>query len=418
MRLFLEGRAHGPGARAARAHGSRRRARAYRRGGQVSRPASPRSKRSRSGRRWPPPRATTPTSSAITAEPPLVAVNLFHLRGGQIVDRREFFWEDSVNCGELRARRVLLLAAEADLPGPAVRPARSFTCRWISKIAKRWRRCCPRSAEPQSGNHTPQRGQKKRSLIDLVGDQREAQLRRALPRAEAVVAGDPGSAAGRARACPTPPKRIECFDISHIQGTDKVASMVVWEDGRMKKSDYRKFIIRTVKATTISPPCAKWSTRRYGRCSRKKSADAGPGSDRRRHRAVARGGAKRWKRCGIIDQPLASIAKREEMIYVLRAGGRAGRARPLLAGPAPGAVDSRRGAPLRRDVPPQAPAKCATAPMNCWRFPASARLTTRRLLQHFGSVKAVREADAAALSAVVNRTQAEAILNYFKAHVS
>ena len=43
------------------------------------------------------------------------------------------------------------------------------------------------------------------------------------------------------------PKRIECFDISHIQGTDKVASMVVWENGRMKKSDYRKFIIRTVE---------------------------------------------------------------------------------------------------------------------------------------------------------------------------
>jgi excinuclease UvrABC nuclease subunit len=40
------------------------------------------------------------------------------------------------------------------------------------------------------------------------------------------------------------PRRIESFDISHIQGSDTVASMVVWENGRMKKSDYRKFIIR------------------------------------------------------------------------------------------------------------------------------------------------------------------------------
>src|SRR6266550_4432011 len=40
------------------------------------------------------------------------------------------------------------------------------------------------------------------------------------------------------------PRRIESFDISHMQGTDTVASMVVWEKGRMKKSDYRKFIIR------------------------------------------------------------------------------------------------------------------------------------------------------------------------------
>ena len=43
---------------------------------------------------------------------------------------------------------------------------------------------------------------------------------------------------------PDLPERIECFDISHIQGAETVASLVVWEDGRMKKSDYRKFIIR------------------------------------------------------------------------------------------------------------------------------------------------------------------------------
>ena len=49
---------------------------------------------------------------------------------------------------------------------------------------------------------------------------------------------------------PELPKRIECFDISHIQGTDKVASMVVWEDGRMKKSDYRKF---NIKSSDLTP---------------------------------------------------------------------------------------------------------------------------------------------------------------------
>src|SRR5205823_13248322 len=46
---------------------------------------------------------------------------------------------------------------------------------------------------------------------------------------------------------PELPTRIECFDISHIQGAETVASMVVWEDGKMNKSDYRKFIIRTVE---------------------------------------------------------------------------------------------------------------------------------------------------------------------------
>src|SRR6266516_1263240 len=43
-----------------------------------------------------------------------------------------------------------------------------------------------------------------------------------------------------------PPRRVECFDISNLQGSDVVASMVAWEDGHMKKSDYRRFIIRSL----------------------------------------------------------------------------------------------------------------------------------------------------------------------------
>ena len=52
------------------------------------------------------------------AEPPLVAVNLFHMRNGHIVDRREFFWEDQMR---LRRRGVLRVTAEADLSGAAIR---------------------------------------------------------------------------------------------------------------------------------------------------------------------------------------------------------------------------------------------------------------------------------------------------------
>ena len=63
----------------------------------------------------------------------------------------------------------------------------------------------------------------------------------------------------------SPPNRIECFDISHIQGTDKVASMVVWENGRMKKSDYRKFIIRTVEGNDDFASMREVVTRRYSR---------------------------------------------------------------------------------------------------------------------------------------------------------
>ena len=115
---------------------------------------------------------------------------------------------------------------------------------------------------------------------------------------------------------PEPPKRIECFDISHIQGTDKVASMVVWEDGRMKKADYRKFIIRTVIGNDDFASMREVVTRRYSRLQEEGAAMPGlvliDGGIGQLHAA-----AEALEAIGIINQPLASIAKREEWIYVL-----------------------------------------------------------------------------------------------------
>src|SRR4029077_4651480 len=89
---------------------------------------------------------------------------------------------------------------------------------------------------------TPQRGSK-RAFLDLVAnnakhsfDQRFRVLK---PSSKAIAEG-----LQNALNLLEEPKRIESFDISHMQGTDTVASMVVWENGKMKKSDYRKFIIR------------------------------------------------------------------------------------------------------------------------------------------------------------------------------
>ena len=62
------------------------------------------------------------------------------------------------------------------------------------------------------------------------------------------------------------PKRIECFDISHIQGAETVASMVVWEDGAMKKSDYRNLLSSLSKESTISHPCERSSLAAINAC--------------------------------------------------------------------------------------------------------------------------------------------------------
>ena len=159
----------------------------------------------------------------------------------------------------------------------------------------------------------PQRGDK-RALIDLAGtnakqsyDQRFRVLK---PNAKAIQ-----EELQDALSLPELPKRIECFDISHIQGAETVASMVVWEDGKMKKSDYRKFIIRTVEGVDDFASMREVVTRRYKRLQQEEKTmpslvliDGGLGQ---LHAA-----AEALDSLEIINQPLAAIAKREEILYV------------------------------------------------------------------------------------------------------
>jgi len=71
---------------------------------------------------------------------------------------------------------------------------------------------------------------------------------------------------------PVPPRRIECFDISTIQGTDTVASLVVFADGKPKKSEYRKFKIRTVVGPDDFASMQEVVERRYSRALQEKTA--------------------------------------------------------------------------------------------------------------------------------------------------
>ena len=109
----------------------------------------------------------------------------------------------------------------------------------------------------------PQRGEK-RSLVDLVCqnakqsyDQRFRVLQ---PGMKAIQ-----EALQDVLTLEELPRRIECFDISHIQGAETVASMVVWEDGAMKKSDYRKFQVKTVTGVDDFASMREVVQRRYKR---------------------------------------------------------------------------------------------------------------------------------------------------------
>jgi excinuclease ABC subunit C len=250
------------------------------------------------------------------AEPPLVAVNLFHLRGGRVVDRRDFYWED---IAEFEPREFLssllkqLYLDAAYLPR-AIHVPMDFDDRELLEdiLTERGSHLEP----PRSRVEIlmPQRGAK-HAFLELVEKNArhsfEQRFRVLKPSSKAIV-----EALEQALNLPEPPRRIESFDISHLQGSDTVASMVVWEDGRMKKSDYRKFIIRGEWGNDDFASMKETVERRYRRLQEEKKPFPGliliDGGVGQLHAAGAA-----LEKLEVINQPVASIAKQEEIIYVL-----------------------------------------------------------------------------------------------------
>ena len=260
----------------------------------------------------------------------MLAVNLFHMRGGKIVDRRDFFWEDlaelvleapaanaqSDDATEIESesslepdpahfapeivadspvaeeRSVLVEPATTDKAGNAQRtthngqrdafsPAAFFSSlltqlyldagyvpRTVLVPVDFPDRAILADLLAQRSGHrveilAPQRGDK-RSLVDLVClnakqsyDQRFRVLQPGMKAIQEALAD--------ILTLDELPRRIECFDISHIQGAETVASMVVWEDGAMKKADYRKFQVRSVTGVDDFASMREVVGRRYKR---------------------------------------------------------------------------------------------------------------------------------------------------------
>jgi excinuclease ABC subunit C len=365
----------------------------------------------------------------------MLAVNLFHMRGGKVLDRREFFWEDLPEFGTDHVETYAFLR-----PGEPLEPSsRLSTGEFFSTLLKQLylgqpyvprhiyvpvdfedreelEEALSEQLAGEGGRATrvhisvPQRGDK-RELIDLAGtnakqsfDQRFRVMK---PNARAIA-----EAFQDALSLPELPRRIECFDISHIQGAETVASMVVWEEGAMKKSDYRKFIIKTVAGVDDFASMREVVARRYKRIADEKKAmpslvliDGGLGQ---LHAA-----AQALESREIINQPLAAIAKREEIIYVYGQEDEPvvlDHHSPVLHLVQMVRDEAHRFAVTfhrkRRQIRDRA--------TELREIPGVGESTTRRLLEHFGSLQAVKQADVAALSAVVTKTQAQSILDHFR----
>src|SRR5450755_4450195 len=339
------------------------------------------------------------------AEPPMVAANLFHLRNGRVVDRREYFWEDLFDFQPAEFFSSLLKQLYLDqqyIPSRIHVPV-DFEDREVLEELLSEKR--GRKVEI----HTPQRGQKKALLALVETNSRHAfhqRFRVMEPSAKAVQAS-----LQDVLGLPEPPKRIECFDISHIQGTDKVASMVVWENGRMKKSDYRKFIIRTVVGNDDFASMREVVTRRYARLQLEGQPMPGlvliDGGIGQLHAA-----ADALEAIGIINQPLASIAKREEIIYVLGQEDEPimlDRFSPILHLVQSIRDEAHRFAVTFHRTRRNAQSLCSELDQ----IGGVGEKTVQKLLKHFGSSELVRSADEEQLAAVVGRAAARLVRRYY-----
>jgi len=356
---------------------------------------------------------------AYYAEPPLVAANLFHLRGGRVVDRREFYWEDleEFNPAEFVPALLKQLYLEADYLPKAIHVPEEFEDRELLEelLAER--------AQHKVEIFTPQRGSKK-AILDLVKSNAEhsftQRFRVLKPNSKAIA-----EALQNVLNLPDEPTRIESFDISHMQGTDTVASMVVWEKGRMKKSDYRKFIIRGEDRAEVLRVVddARWQnddfasmreavSRRYRRLQEEKKSlpsliliDGGIGQ---LHAA-----AQALDSLQIINQPLASIAKKEEILYVYGQENE-----PIILdrhSPVLHLIQQIRDETHRFAVTfhRQRRGKRQTTSA-LLEIPGVGPKMTQRLLREFGSVANVRRAGVEGLSKIVSRKSAERVLAHLE----
>ncbi len=421
----------------------------------------------------------------------MLAVNLFHMRGGKIVDRRDFFWEDLPEfiaaaddpapatdneerttdnadnpCAEPETEEVLpCLDPDPTHTFPEIRadspiavehsiltdptdngqrtPDNTFSpAAFFSSLLKQLyldQNYVPRTVlvpvdfpdrtvlaellTERTGRRmeilAPQRGEK-RSLVDLVClnakqsyDQRFRVLQ---PGMKAIQESLQDLLTLEAL-----PRRIECFDISHIQGAETVASMVVWEDGAMKKSDYRKFQVKTVSGVDDFAAMHEVVGRRYKRLSEQRNEsgarfpsiiliDGGLGQLHAAAEALAELGIQP----GTPDQPaLASIAKREEIIYVYGQESDPivlDRRSPVLHLVQKIRDESHRFAVTyhrkRREM------RDRDSELDA--IPGVGPRTRQRLLEHFGSVRGIRQASPDALTAVVSAATATKIRRHFE----
>ena len=336
----------------------------------------------------------------------LLALSLFTMREGKVIGKREFYWEDMDEIFDPAAFIGSALkqyyTAGDYAPGEVYMPV-DFEDRELLEeylTTQRGRRV--RIVAPQRGV--------KRDLIDLV--EKNARLnfdqrfRIQRPDLQKVL-----DELREALELPVIPDRIESFDISNIQGAENVASMVVCEHGVMKKSDYRKFKVRSVEGRADDfQSMYEVVGRRYSRLLKEEKPlpnlvliDGGKGQLAAAARAL--------HELGLEALPTASIAKREELLFVK------GRAEPVRIdhhSPVLHLIQMIRDETHRFAVTYHRKRRTMRDfQSELTVIPGVGNKLRARLLRQFGSLKRVSEASFAELTPFVGERQAQRIVEHF-----
>jgi len=243
-----------------------------------------------------------------------LALQLFNLRQGRVVGKREFFWE---NLQFFAPSSFLRDAVQQYYLQSGFIPATVYLPSKIEDqdlIAAALTKKLNSSHGQKVKIKVPLRGEK-RALVALV--ERNARMTfntrfRILKKQSLALLEE----MQKDLDLPSPPKHIEAFDISNIQGKETVGSMVVCENGYMAKQHYRKFRIKTVEGANDFAAIHETILRRYQRLLRKGKqlpdliiVDGGKGQLHFAYQALVK--------LGVEDIPLASIAKRDELLFVM-----------------------------------------------------------------------------------------------------
>lgn len=256
-----------------------------------------------------------------------MGVQVFHVREGRIRGERGFVLEkaEDLSTSGYVERILQRLYADADTTVP---PREVLVSEALESPAT-WADWLSGLRGSRVDVRRPQRGDKKALMETAVTNAANTlRLHSARRSSDLTTRSQALSELQEALGLADPPLRIECIDISTLQGQDTVASLVVFEDGLPRKRDYRSFVIRTPQADDLAAMSEVVTRRFQARQAAEESVDSDDAGTRKRFAyppalLVVDGGAPQVRAAqdalmavGVSDLPVVGLAKRLEEVWV------------------------------------------------------------------------------------------------------